>query len=125
MEILGKIGIDVKLLAAQIVNFGLLLWILKRFLYKPILERIEKDEKELNEALAEKESLEKDKDAFVEQQKKESGEAHDEAKKIIAEAEEISEKIKEKAQKEAEKEKEATIKQIHSRLKELEDAKKE
>ena len=50
MEILGKLGIDIKLLIAQIINFGLLLWLLKKFLYAPIVRRIEKDERELNEA---------------------------------------------------------------------------
>ena len=61
MEILGKLGIDIKLLIAQIINFGLLLWLLKKFLYVPIVRRIEKDERELNEAKIQTEVLEKEK----------------------------------------------------------------
>jgi F-type H+-transporting ATPase subunit b len=37
MEILHKLGIDWKLLLAQGVNFLILLYILKRFVYKPML----------------------------------------------------------------------------------------
>lgn len=37
MEILHKLGIDWKLLIAQGVNFLILLYILKRFVYKPML----------------------------------------------------------------------------------------
>lgn len=44
MELLGKLGIDLPLLAAQIVNFGVLLWLLRRFLYAPVMARIEEDE---------------------------------------------------------------------------------
>jgi len=43
MELLGKLGVDPRLLLAQIVNFGLLLLILNKFLYKPLIKKIEKD----------------------------------------------------------------------------------
>lgn len=37
-ELIHKLGIDGKLLVAQAVNFLILLWLLKKFLYRPILE---------------------------------------------------------------------------------------
>ena len=41
MEVLAKLGIDWKLLIAQAVNFLVLLWILRRYAYGPILRVLE------------------------------------------------------------------------------------
>jgi len=43
MDFLQKIGIDWKMILAQILNFLLLLFLLKKFLYKPILKEIEEE----------------------------------------------------------------------------------
>ena len=40
-QIIGVFGIDWKLLAFQGINFLLLLWLLKRFLYKPVFKIID------------------------------------------------------------------------------------
>lgn len=45
MELLNNFGFDPVLLIAQVVNFLLILFVLKRFLYKPILKML-KDRKE-------------------------------------------------------------------------------
>lgn len=45
MELLKNFGFDPVLLIAQVVNFLLILFVLKRFLYKPILKML-KDRKE-------------------------------------------------------------------------------
>ena len=116
MGFLGKLGININLLFAQIINFGLLLWLLKRFLYKPILKQIEDNEKELTEAQIIKEKLEKEKILFAQQKKEERKQTG----QIIAEAGEVAQKIKDTARNEAEKEKKAVIQQIHLRLKEIE-----
>ncbi len=121
MEILGKLGIDLKLLIAQIVNFGLLLWILKRFLYKPVIKRIEKDEKELEQSRNESEKLKKEQTTYTKQKEEETKQARQKARQIITEAEEMAEKIKIRIKTEAESEKEKTIKQIQARLKEIND----
>lgn len=120
MEILGKLGIDIKLLIAQIINFGLLLWLLKKFLYGPIIRRIEKDERELNEAKTQQEKLEKEREKFQKQKTTELKETRKKAETIVTEAEAISKKIKDHAHKEAEEEKEKVIQQIQSRLKDIE-----
>ncbi len=41
MELISKLGIDVKLLIAQIVNFLILLFVLKKYVYGPVLEKLE------------------------------------------------------------------------------------
>lgn len=121
MEFLGNLGIDIKLLIAQIVNFGLLLWLLTRFLYKPIINRIEKDENVLKQAKIQVEKFEREKKVFLEQQKKDLANSKNRAGEIIKEAEIIATEIKGRAADEAGKEKKAVIKQIKSRLSEIED----
>ena len=60
--------IDWFTVAAQVVNFLILVWLLKRFLYKPILDAIDAREKriaaELAEADAKKADAEKQRDEF-------------------------------------------------------------
>lgn len=51
MEILKEFGVNPLLLVAQAVNFLIVLYILKRFLYKPILEVLKKREKSIKEGL--------------------------------------------------------------------------
>lgn len=124
MEFLGNLGINMKLLVAQMINFGLLLWLLTKFLYKPIIKKIEKDEAELEQAKIQNKKLGEQKTVFEEQQKKEITEAKGRAQEIIKEAENIAQKIKDQAREEEDKEKQAVMKQIKSRLSELENDKK-
>ena len=42
MEILGNFGVEPILLTAQIINFLIVFFILKKFLYKPVLELLKK-----------------------------------------------------------------------------------
>ncbi|MCK4891918.1 MAG: hypothetical protein KAS78_04575, partial [Candidatus Pacebacteria bacterium] len=63
LEIFSKLGLDYKLIIAQAVNFVLLLIILQRLAYKPILkmlnDRTEKIDKSLKQAEQIKEELKK------------------------------------------------------------------
>ena len=60
--------IDWFTVVAQVVNFLILVWLLKRFLYKPILDAIDAREKriaaELADADAKKAAAEKQRDEF-------------------------------------------------------------
>lgn len=112
MEIIQKFGIDPWLLGAQIVNFFIILYLLKRFAYKPILlalkTREEKIRKGLQDAEESRQLLEKATTREQEILKK----ANNEAKKLLAEtrsqqdvllrqAEESTKKVAEKMLKEA------------------------
>ena len=96
MDILGSLGIDFKALLAQIINFLLLLFILKKFLYGPVVQMLDKRKKTIAEGL---ENAEKAK-AMIEKTEQETQEkinlAVQEADKVINEA-------KAQAKKEAEK----------------------
>ncbi len=119
MEFLGALGIDWKLLIAQIVNFGLLLWLLTKFLYKPIIKRIEKDEKELEQAQIQNEELTQDKNSFAEQKEKARVEMQRQVQEIIKEANDIALEIKQAARKKADSEVLAIIKQTKGKLESL------
>jgi len=49
MELLGKLGIDLYLFVAQVVNFIVLLYFLNRFVYRPVLKKIKMEKTELEE----------------------------------------------------------------------------
>ena len=58
-ELLTKLGIDLKLLVAQIVNFLILLLVLYKFAYGPIVAMLEKRQKKIEKGLKEAEEAHK------------------------------------------------------------------
>lgn len=86
MEIIKNFGLDPYLFGAQVINFLIILYLLKRFLYKPILDTLKKRAREISEGLKQAEEgkllLEKSKISEKEILQK----ARDEAKKTIEEA---------------------------------------
>ncbi len=101
MSFLGSIGIDPQLLIAQLINFGLLLWILQRYLYRPIIERIEKDEKELTRAQVLSEELVNEKADFAKKRRQELRRSREEGERLIDEATSVAKGIETKAHQDA------------------------
>jgi len=119
MQLLGSLGIDVSLLVAQIVNFLFLLWILNKFVYQPVIKRIEADEASLAAVKKAQAKLEIEEHKFEIKSKQLSTRARNRSKEIISEAEEMAEAIRKTAQDEADVEKKAVIVQIKQRLAEV------
>lgn len=92
MAILTQIGIDGKLLLAQAVNFLVLLFILYRFAYKPMLAFLEKRTERIEEGLRNAEEARKRLDDASKGEEKILAAAREEAKKIVTETREASEK---------------------------------
>jgi F-type H+-transporting ATPase subunit b len=59
MEALGALGIDFKLLIAQIINFVILIAILIKILYKPVLKTLEDRKKRIEESLKKAEEIDR------------------------------------------------------------------
>lgn len=133
-ELLSKLGIDWKLLIAQIVNFLILLFVLYKFTYGPILAILEKRQKKIEKGLADADEARKKLEESQEKQKEILKKARNEAKDIIekariqaeklrsdiaVEAKARSEKIISDAKVEIEREKEKTIAEIKSEIGEL------
>ena len=58
MEILNQFGVQPVLLAAQVVNFFILLFILKKFLYSPLLKVLETRKRKIEDSLRNAEEIE-------------------------------------------------------------------
>ncbi len=119
MDFLGKLGIDPQLLIAQMINFGLLLWLLSKFIYRPVIKRIEEDEAELQQAKTKTKELEIEEKSFTEQKEMEMAQLKKRAREIIAEAEHIAKKIEKEARRKTDEEALAIIKQSKSKLESL------
>ncbi len=92
MEALSNIGVDWKLLLAQVVNFGILLFILKRYAYQPMLRLMDERTTKIERGLADAEAAQVKLREMEEKEKAVLTEARAEAKKIIAETDEAAKK---------------------------------
>lgn len=107
MEILNNFGFEPTLFLAQVVNFLILVFIFKKFLYKPILKvllerkrSIAKGLDDAEKAAKDKASAEEQKDIILKKAGQESEKILDDTKKA---AEELRGKILEDTKKESEK----------------------
>jgi F-type H+-transporting ATPase subunit b len=90
---------------AQIINFLILVWLLKRFLYKPILNAIEERENkiaaQLEDAESKKEVAQKEQEEFREKNEDFEHKKKELMKKAVEESEEKRQKLLEEARNEA------------------------
>lgn len=129
-----QLGIEPKLLLAQIINFAIILFVLSKLLYKPILTMLEKRKKEIELGLTltgkmkeEEEKLATKRRTLVEEARREAraileeakGRAKDEAGDIIAEAHHESEEVIAKARVEAARVKEEMMGEVRNQAVEL------
>lgn len=89
---LEKLGIDWKLLLFQIVNFLLLFFILRKVLYKPILNFLEVRRKKIEEGLAKSEKFEEEWQKMKDAQKEGAAKTEKEAAMIMEKARSFAEK---------------------------------
>ncbi|MBI2314628.1 F0F1 ATP synthase subunit B [Candidatus Daviesbacteria bacterium] len=99
MEILKQFGIDPILLAAQVVNFLILLFILKKLLYKPLLGVLETRKNKIEESLKNAEEIEKRLNETGEREQEAILKSAKEGEKIIKEAGDSAAQIIEEAKK--------------------------
>ncbi|MBI2552631.1 F0F1 ATP synthase subunit B [Candidatus Uhrbacteria bacterium] len=107
MELLSNLGIDWRLLIAQLINFTILLALLYKFLYKPVLKLLHERSARIEEGLKNADAVEKKLRETGEMYESKLRGARAEAQKILEatqkEAEKIRAELAAKAQKEAEK----------------------
>lgn len=96
-ELIHKLGIEPKLLIAQIINFGVLLLLLYKFLYRPILTMLQKRENYIKKSLEDAKDIKKQKREFEELRSSEMKKVKAEANTILEKAVMDSEKIKDEA----------------------------
>jgi len=126
-KLLEELGINWKLLLSQAVNFLILLFVLKTFVYKPVLSIIEKRKKKIEEGLAKSEEADlrlKDvdnicKDSLKKAEKEstalvEAAQARAKAKEqeMLKKAEDHHKELMEKAQLAAQKQREESEEEV-------------
>ncbi len=133
-ELIKTFHIDLKLIIAQLVNFGIVLFVLKKFAYGPVLKMMQERTDKIEKGMADAESAGKKILEIAEQEKTVLIEARKQAQEIVTKAEEIakqnkeeiiveaknqSEKILADAGKKIEQEKNQMLQEIKSQIAEL------
>lgn len=101
MEILNQFGIQPVLLAAQIVNFLIILFVLKRFFYKPIVKMLDDRRKRIEESLQNADLIEEKLQKTEEKTAEILEKARVQAQEIITEAKTAAQRIYDDATKES------------------------
>jgi len=83
---MDKLGIEPKLLVAQIVNFLIIVFVLSKLLYKPILNMLAKRKKEIEEGLKLTEKMREEEEKFQQKKQKMLETTRGEAAAILEEA---------------------------------------
>ena len=94
MELFGKLGIEWKLLLAQGLNFILLLIILRKFLYKPILKMLDERKAKAESLQVESSKMEERRKQFENWTDDQVNEARRKSEMILLEAEKFAGKLK-------------------------------
>ena len=107
MEIIKNFGVNPILLAAQIINFLIIFFILKKFLYKPILELLNKRQTMIREGIRQAEESRIKLEKVVIEEKNILRLAQLQAKKVIQDAKqesiELTKQMSDNAKKQTEK----------------------
>lgn len=116
LELIHNLGVDWKVLIAQIINFAILLFILRAFAYKPILKVLNDRRKKIEEAIERSKSVD-ERMAEIEALKEEVlQQARRESQEIIKKAEEAAAKAKETILKEAHESSENLLVESHKKI---------
>jgi F-type H+-transporting ATPase subunit b len=99
-DLISKLGIDWKLLAAQVFNFFILLFLLRKFVYKPVLDMLNKRKNIISRSIKEAKKIEENKEREARQARIKAMEIVDSATKL---AEDQKTKILEKAKADSDK----------------------
>lgn len=103
MEIAKQFGIEPTLLLAQVVNFVIILVVLKKFFYKPIVKTLEDRKAKIEQSLQNADLIEQKLDATEQQSKKAIEEAMQQAKTIIDDAKAEAQRLNDQALEDARK----------------------
>jgi len=131
---LEKLGINWGLLIAQIVNVVLLVWLLSRFLYQPVLNMLNERTRRIQESLREAEQVKeqlanakRDYDAEIAKARQEAAgilsqaqeRARVQATEIIAQARQEADAARQEARDQALQEREQILREVKGRVAEL------
>ena len=94
-ELINTFHIDIKLIIAQLVNFAIVLFVLYKFAYGPVLKMMEERAKKIEKGLQDSEEARKKLVEISEKEKEVLVEARKAAQEIVSKAEEVANRNKE------------------------------
>ena len=109
MEGFGALGINIPSLIAQLFNFLLLLFLLWRFAYKPVLGMLDRRSQRIRERLEAAERAKQESTRAEEQVAAQLVEARKEAQAILAQATQASQRLVDEAREQARREAELIV----------------
>lgn len=116
MEFLKSLGFDPIMLGAQILNFLIIFYLLKRFLYKPVMDMVKKREDKITEGLRKAQEASQTLENALLMEKKILSKAQNESQKLIenakSQAQELSNQMEENAKAQTQK----LISDAHSQI---------
>lgn len=115
-SVLGMFGINWKLLLAQLVNFCIVLFVLWKWVFKPMTANLSQRTSKIEQSLKEADKINKDRDTFESWKQEEVANVRAEASAIIAEAKQHAEMLKADTIKQTTDEQNRLIEQGHKRL---------
>lgn len=95
-ELFERFGIDWVKFIATTVNFCIVLWVLHRFAYRPLLKMLDERKERIAESMANAEKIKAELAATQEQRAKALAEANTQAQKLIDEARRSAEAVRER-----------------------------
>lgn len=127
---IAALGINLKALGFQVVNFIILLVILKVVAYKPILSMLERRRKTIEDSLDKAKQIEETHAKLEEKSQTILDKAKADADKLVKQAKEVGESVKNELVEEAKRQQQQLVEQTKSqieseKLKMLDEAKKE
>ncbi len=116
MDLLNKLGIHPTLLLAQIINFLILMFVLYKFVYNPVLNLMEKREKKIKKSLDKAKEIDEKLEKIKIDYDKKMTQAKKEALKILEEAKNQAEKEREASLQKTKKEVAEIIKKAKEQI---------
>ncbi len=118
-QLLSAFGIEIELIIAQIINFGILVVVLSYFLYKPLLAMLQTREEKITQGMQDAEDAAKAKAAANEEKKEILSQAHKNAQEVGEKAKEFADQKVVVITKEAQEKAESIIKSAEAKSAEI------
>lgn len=115
-ELIKTFHIDIKLIIAQLVNFAIVLFVLKKFAYGPVLKLMDERSKKIEKGIADAQDAGKKLAEITEKEREVLVEARKAAQEIVAKAEDVAVKNKEEIIVEAKAQAEKILADVQKKL---------
>ena len=112
----GTLGINLKLFIAQLINFGILLFVLWRYAFTPIAKRLTERTEKIEKSLHDADRIAKEKQEFETWKNAEMGKARQEASSIVTAAQTEAQKAKQQIAEQTKAEQEKIVAQAKQQI---------